>query len=1625
MKHFLLPILISTATAQIPAFPGAEGFGAHATGGRGVISGTGTGDVYTVTNLNISGAGSLADGIATAPTGGRTIVFAVSGYIPVPSSNLRITKNEITIAGQTAPGDGIGLRNGTFRISADDIVIRHIRFRHGKNGSGGDCVDLDSGCQNAVLDHISMAFSTDENISSFGSPPENLTLQWSVNSWGLETHSAGGLWDQNHATCHHTLWAHNHTRNPKARPNGLLEWVNNVTFDWDIGFIMGDSNTPAAWKANVINSYFLCPPGNIRTRALEKGWLDRNATRRPNFSLYLNGCLHDSDGDGLLDGTDKGYAIVQGSEFNPAEVVPAYDVNNSATTDFPRHYRSTTPFAGATVPVAQDHATLAFKKVASSAGALRLDAAHPGPVHDEVDARMMQNLRTQTRNHITRESDLAGVSNAGFGTLNSTAAPVDSDKDGMPDFYETALGWNPAVQDHNTALAGSGGLLTSPTFMPAGTVSGYTRLEEYLHYRAVPHGTVLKHIGGSPTSLTVDLTKYTTGFTATPVFTTGNASGGGVSVTGSMATFAPTLDFSGRARFDFTVTDAAGHAWTQTFAIIVTNAALPRDLTWKGNGNQWNDTAANWLRPSNNSTVAFSTGDRVAFDQSGIAQPNITVTGTVAPTTFDVNATGNYAFTGTGAITATGPLTKRGSGNLTISNTGPNAFSSVTHESGTLFIGNANALGTAPLRLEGGTWNIGANGPTNPLTIAGPATITGGSGGGATGISAINGSAPLTIQQTNVFDLRGDLSGYSGTLTFTGNSPIRLNGSTGSPTTAFHLLGSTTLNKRSGAATITLGALSGIAGTTLSGATGGTSATTFLIGGLGTSSTFSGNIANGGGTSSITKTGAGTLTLGGTGSYTGPTALNEGGLLIDGTLGTTAVTAAAGTLLGGDGSIAGPVAINPGAFFSPGTVPFTGATLTLGGGLSLNGSTMYCDMSSTTTGANDKVIMTGGTLALTGALNFQFLLFEGSLAAGTYDLVTGASNSTASSVTLNHNLPAGTRQTFTLDHSSPGSNPSKIWLTVTGDPATLTWSGATSTAWDTVTPDNWSGASPNTFGTNDAVVFNDSATVLSITPSGTVAPRSTLFNHSSKAYTLAGGLGGGILTKSGSNTLTLTGTNSHAGTILNAGSIQLANATANAGGLGTGAVTLNGGILKMYSAGDGTSAGTVPNALIVAGNAELHAAPRGVFSGNVSGTGTLGYRSTYVRSDITGNWSAFTGIVNVITDAGGGEFRITPNYYWPGLPAATVNLSANTSFYYSGILAEGAGTTIPVGALNGPAASYLRGGVTGGRALTYRIGGKNTDATFAGNIGEQNTSTATNYEKTGSGIWTLSGTGLWNGGTTVEQGTLRITGTMTCAGATGVESGAILRLEGGNFTTESVEVAPGATLMAHGSLTTDLNAAGTLEGRGFSSGIPGTLNLQGNAFLSGTTRLRGGLSSDLLAVSGDLALGGTVQISLAPGTPFGRYPLMTCGGDLTGTALLTGIPGGTTAHLSTSVPGQVALVIDDSDEDGLPDTWETANFGNLAQTAEGDRDADGTSNLVEYRLGLNPSNGSSAFKTTISGRTLTWPSAPGIVFTIRRSPDLKGAWPSIGTVTGGPGNTASFTDPASFGKAFYRVEFTP
>ncbi|RYD17716.1 MAG: hypothetical protein EOP88_25125, partial [Verrucomicrobiaceae bacterium] len=881
------------AAAQIPAFPGAQGFGAYATGGRG-------GDVYYVTNLNASGAGSLRNGIETAPSNGRTIVFAVSGYIPLPGgSAFRMVQNKITIAGQTAPGDGIGLRNGTVRVTGNNTVLRHLRLRHGKNGSGGDCLNLDSSASNSVIDHISMMFSTDENISFFNSALDNFTMQYSTSSWGMERHNAGGLWDLQDGSCHHSLWAHHRTRNPKARP-AMLEWINNVTYHWrNEGFIMGDSETPASWKANVIGNYYLSinDPDtgySLRQKGLTKARVASNGV--PNFSLYLANTLHDADGDGILNGTDKGYGIVDGAEFTPGDAVGSN-----------RYYKSVTPYPGATgtATVGVDDPLTAYKKVLSASGALRLDANYTGTLRDELDTLLVNSVVNQQSILVQKDGNIAGettptngeahlasppynITNAGFGTLNGTTPPTDVDLDGMPDYWETTLNgqngmtFNVAVADNNTVF--TAGQLSN-TFFPSGTPAGYTYLEEYLHFLAVPHATVVKNVAGSPSQQTVDLRKYTDGFTKSPVYAVTNVVNGSVqqfladgttpAANGPIAKFTPTLNAVGRAGFNFTVTDADGGQWTQQFALLISSAAAPRDLLWIGDGssNAWNDTAPNWRQNSGAST-AFSTGDTALFDDRGSASPAVNTTAAQTPGSVLVTGTKNYTFGGTGGISSTGTLTKAGD---------------------TTLLNNGFTLGGGTIRFSGGATltsahNNSTNLPLNPniqvdagstgnINLSQRAELNGSLSGGGT----FNIFSPSNTGTEGRVYLDGASAGCTGTVNLSGGASapgnggrvaFRANGG------SFNGFGSARVNlagidlfttNNSGGNTYAIGQLTGDANSRLrSNYLNGGGATTWSIGGLNTSTTFAGVIMDGtrgDGSNSpalLTKTGTGTLTLSGT-----------------------------------------------------------------------------------------------------------------------------------------------------------------------------------------------------------------------------------------------------------------------------------------------------------------------------------------------------------------------------------------------------------------------------------------------------------------------------------------------------------------------------------------------------------------------------------------------------------------------------------------------------------------------------------------------------------------------------------------------------------------------------------------
>jgi hypothetical protein len=428
------------------AFPGAEGYGRNTRGGRG-------GEVCHVTTTADSGAGSLRDCVSGS---NRTVVFDVGGWITL-SSNLGITTSNITVAGQTAPGGGIGIRGRKFSIGGRDIIVRFLRVRRGigTTTDRDDAMTISSSADNVIVDHTSVSYGTDENLSMPGDEgigPHNLTLQWSIVAWGLQVnnHSAGSLFTSNQTTIHHCLWAFNKTRNPRARSElpetrgmgGPLDWVNNVTYgfnapdpvgesmNWSIShdpFILGGTSN-GMHQANAVGNYI------IGTRSASYAFHSGTS----NFSLYASGNILDGNANGTLDSSKTGNDMIQGSPTLLTARLPA-------------------PM------VATDTARVAYDRVLDGAGAT-------APMRDQADALLISQVRAQGGILIQRETDLVslGVGDNGYGTLPSASRPAnfDTDRDGMPDAWETANGLDPNnAADRNADADGD----------------GYTNLEEYLN----------------------------------------------------------------------------------------------------------------------------------------------------------------------------------------------------------------------------------------------------------------------------------------------------------------------------------------------------------------------------------------------------------------------------------------------------------------------------------------------------------------------------------------------------------------------------------------------------------------------------------------------------------------------------------------------------------------------------------------------------------------------------------------------------------------------------------------------------------------------------------------------------------------------------------------------------------------------------------------------------------------------------------------------------------------------------------------------------------------------------------------------------------------------------------------
>lgn len=393
---------VIASVAAVPAFPGAEGFGKDAIGGR-----TG-GSVYIVTNLNDSGAGSLRDAVTTK---NRIVVFAVGGVIKL-SSRLVVSPN-VYIAGQTAPGQGITVYgNGWSFSGADNSITRYIRIRMGKGGdSGKDGITIANG-RDMIFDHVSVSWGRDETFSISGEV-ERVSITDSIIAQGLETHSCGGLMETDGGvSIFRTLYISNNTRNPKVK--GKNDFTNNVVYNAGGGgtYIAGDSAGRS--DANIINNAFISGP-STSSKPFTRG----NA----NFNAYVSGNYYDSDKDGTWNGS-----ILSQNEANYSPIVFA-----SSRYNYP---------GPTTLLTAQQ----AYEHVKKNAGASK--------VRDAVDIYLINTELSslgKTGKLIANESEVGGV-----GTISGGTASADADKDGIPDAWERANGLNPNDASDAMKIASNG-----------------------------------------------------------------------------------------------------------------------------------------------------------------------------------------------------------------------------------------------------------------------------------------------------------------------------------------------------------------------------------------------------------------------------------------------------------------------------------------------------------------------------------------------------------------------------------------------------------------------------------------------------------------------------------------------------------------------------------------------------------------------------------------------------------------------------------------------------------------------------------------------------------------------------------------------------------------------------------------------------------------------------------------------------------------------------------------------------------------------------------------------------------------------------------------------------------------
>ena len=599
-------------SAQQLAFPGAEGFGKYAVGGRG-------GTVYHVTNLNDSGAGSLRDAVSQPH---RIVVFDVAGVIRLESR--LVFENNLYVAGQTAPGEGITVYgNGVSFSGADNTIVRYIRFRMGVVGdSGKDAAGVSNGT-NMIFDHLSVSWGRDETFSISGDGKGDLghiTIQNSIISQGLQTHCAGGLVQADNITLYRNLYVDNDTRNAKIK--GRNQYVNNIVYNWASGcFIMG-GDSEGTHYANAQGNLFINGPeggGNAFTGA--------NA----DFHIYATDNWQDKDRDGTYNPYEIPRSEYSGGPTFMTSPMQAYDLPiGSATTLL----EESLPTVGASLPY-RDYADWY--------------------VVDEV-------LSLGTKGEfIARETSLPFGAPTDWKLWGGTRR-TDSDGDGMPDVWETANGTDPTQDDAMEMAA-----------------NGYANIENYINgitaddrQRYLRTPLCLEAVASAQQSLVLSWLNYTEGEEGIAIEMQRDGTFVEVARTASGASsfevegLEPGQAYVSRVRA-FAGDEYSGYSNQITVKTrpmpseMIDIATYEPDYTWSARSSGvWDFATLNW----NDMTAVYADGSRVLIAPA--ADASITLDETVAPAAVVVNSDAAVTLGGSGSIAGEGSVNKAGAGTLTM-----------------------------------------------------------------------------------------------------------------------------------------------------------------------------------------------------------------------------------------------------------------------------------------------------------------------------------------------------------------------------------------------------------------------------------------------------------------------------------------------------------------------------------------------------------------------------------------------------------------------------------------------------------------------------------------------------------------------------------------------------------------------------------------------------------------------------------------------------------------------------------------------------------------------------------------------------------------------------------------------